>query len=144
MTGRVLAIDPGERRVGLAVSDPLGITAQGLDTFDRRGGDLIAHIEVIAREYEITLIVVGNPVSMSGRESEGSALARALAGALHARLSLPVELWDERLSSAEAHRVLKGSRVDKGTVDRVAAVIILQGYLDAHSSRGDHGDERDE
>ena len=142
MTGRVLAIDPGERRVGLAVSDPLGITAQGLDTFDRRGGDLIAHIEGIAREYEITLIVVGNPLSMSGRDSEGSALARALAEALHTRLSLPVELWDERLSSAEAHRVLKGSRVDKGTVDRLAAVIILQGYLDAHSSRGDYGEEQ--
>jgi putative Holliday junction resolvase len=143
MTGRVLAIDPGQRRVGLAVSDPLGITAQGLDTFDRRGGDLVAHVEALARDYEITLIVVGNPVSMSGRESEGSVLARALAEALHTHLSLPVELWDERLSSAEAHRVLKGSRVDKGTVDRLSAVIILQGYLDAHSSRRDDGDEQD-
>lgn len=143
MIGRVLAIDPGERRVGLAVSDPLGITAQGLDTFDRRSGDLIAHIEMIAREYEITRIVVGNPVSMSGRESEGSVLARALAGALNAQLSLPVELWDERLSSAEAHRVLAGTRAEKGAVDRVAAMLILQGYLDAHSSRGDHGEERD-
>jgi len=141
--GRVLAIDPGERRVGLAVSDPLGITAQGLDTFDRRGGDLMAHIEMIARDYEVTLIVVGNPLSMSGRESEGSARARALAEALHTHLSLPVELWDERLSSAEAHRVLKGSRVDKGTVDRLSAVIILQGYLDAHSSRRVDGDEQD-
>jgi putative Holliday junction resolvase len=141
MTGRVLAIDPGERRVGLAVSDPLGITAQGLETFDRRHGDLVAHVEALARDYEITLIVIGNPLSMSGRESEGSTLARALAEALHTRLSLPVELWDERLSSAEAHRVLKGSRVDKGTVDRLSAVIILQGYLDAHSSRRDDGDE---
>ena len=70
MTGRVLAIDPGERRVGLAISDPLGITAQGLDTFDQRSGDLLAHVEALAREYEITLIVVGNPLSMSGRESE--------------------------------------------------------------------------
>lgn len=142
MTGRVLAIDPGARRVGLAVSDPLGITAQGLDTFDRRGGDLLAHIESIAREYEITLIVVGNPLSMSGRDSEGSALARALASELGKRLSLPVELWDERLSSAEAHRVLAGTRAQKGAVDRVAAMLILQGYLDAHASRGDHGGER--
>jgi putative holliday junction resolvase len=143
MIGRVLAIDPGERRVGLAVSDPLGIIAQGLDTFDRRSGDLMAHIEMLARDYEVTRIVVGNPLSMSGRESEGSVLARALAEALRTRLSLPVELWDERLSSAEAHRVLKGSRADKGAVDRLSAVIILQGYLDAHSSRRVDGDEQD-
>lgn len=145
MIGRVLAIDPGERRVGLAVSDPLGITAQGLDTFDRRGGDLIAHIEMIARDYEITRIVVGNPLSLSGRESDGSALARGLAAELGKRLSLPVELWDERLSSAEAHRVLAGSRsrAGKGAVDRIAAVIILQGYLDAHSIRRADGDEQD-
>jgi putative Holliday junction resolvase len=143
MSGRVLAIDPGERRVGLAVSDPLGITAQGLETFDRRGGDLLDHVEKLAREYEVERIVVGNPVSMSGREGEGSLRARALAGELHARLALPVELWDERLSSAEAHRVLAGSGAGKGAVDRVAAVIILQGYLDAHSRRRDDGKEQD-
>jgi putative Holliday junction resolvase len=143
MNGRVLAIDPGERRVGLAVSDPLGITAQGLATFDRRSGDLGEHVEKIVREYEVTRIVVGNPVSMSGRESEGSAQARSLASELEARLSLPVELWDERLSSAEAHRVLAGSKAEKGAVDRVAAMIILQGYLDAHSRRLDDGLEQD-
>lgn len=143
MIGRVLAIDPGERRVGLAVSDPLGITAQGLDTFDRKSGDLIAHVEMLAREYELARIVVGNPMSMSGRESDGSALARALAAELGKRLSLPVELWDERLSSAEAHRVLAGARAQKGAVDRIAAMIILQGYLDAHSSRRVDGDEQD-
>ncbi len=144
MIGRVLAIDPGERRVGLAVSDPLGITAQGLATFDRRSGDLLAHIELIARDYEVTRLVVGNPMSLSGRESEGSALARALAAELGKRLSLPVELWDERLSSAEAHRVLagSGSRAGKGAVDRIAAVLILQGYLDAHARRRDDGDGR--
>lgn len=140
MKGRVLAIDPGERRAGLAVSDPLGITAQGLPTFDRKSGELIDHIETLAREYDVTRIVVGNPVSMSGRESEGSRGARLLAAALEARLSLPVELWDERLSSAEAHRVLAGSGAHKGAVDRVAAMIILQGYLDAHSCRRDDGE----
>jgi putative Holliday junction resolvase len=143
MSNRVLAIDPGERRVGLAVSDPLGITAQGLATFDRRGGDLVDHIETLAREYEIARIVVGNPVSMSGRESQGSARARELAHELRSRLSLPVELWDERLSSAEAHRVLAGQRADKGSVDRVAATIILQGYLDAHSRHHDDDDQGD-
>jgi putative Holliday junction resolvase len=143
MSGRVLAIDPGERRAGLAVSDPLGITAQGLPTFDRKGGDLIKPVETLARDYDVARIVVGNPLSMSGRESEGSARARALAREIETRLSLPVELWDERLSSAEAHRVLAGSKADKGAVDRVAAVIILQGYLDAHSRRPENGDEYD-
>lgn len=133
MSGRVLAIDPGERRVGLAVSDPLGITAQGLPTFDRRGGELTDHVEKLAREYDVVRIVVGNPLSMSGRESEGSARARALADELGARLGLPVELWDERLSSTEANRILAGSRAGKGAADRIAAVLILQGYLDAHA-----------
>jgi putative Holliday junction resolvase len=140
MSPRVLAIDPGERRAGLAVSDPLGITAQGLPTFDRRTGELGDHIEKLVREYEVERIVVGNPVSMSGREGDGSARARALASNLRARLSLPVELWDERLSSAEAHRVLAGTGAGKGAVDRVAAVIILQNYLDAHSRRRGDGD----
>ena len=75
MTGRVLAIDPGERRVGLAVSDPLGITAQGLPTFDRRKGELVDHVGGITREYGVTRIVIGNPLSLSGRESEGSVRA---------------------------------------------------------------------
>ncbi len=141
MTGRTLAIDPGERRVGLAVSDPLGITAQGLPTFDRREGELLDHVEKIAHEYEVARIVIGNPLSMSGRESDGSVRARALADKLHARLGLPVELWDERLSSAEANRILAGSRAEKGAVDRIAAMLILQGYLDAHSRAGEPREE---
>jgi putative Holliday junction resolvase len=140
MTGRILAIDPGERRVGLAVSDPLGITAQGLATFDRRSGELAEHVEKIVREYEVARIVVGNPLSLSGRESEGSVLARKLADELRARFALPVVLWDERLSSAEANRVLRGSGAKKGAVDRVAAVLILQGYLDAQPGAREAGE----
>ena len=133
MPGRTLAIDPGERRVGLAVSDPTGIIAQGLDTFDRRlDGDLIAHLNRLAREYDVAHIIVGNPMSLSGREGEASALARRLADEVREGVGLPVELWDERLSSAEAHRVLAGSRAGKKAVDRVAAALILQNYLDAH------------
>jgi putative Holliday junction resolvase len=141
MKGRVLAVDPGERRVGLAVSDPLGITAQGLPTFDRRGGELSDHIERLAREYDVARIVIGNPLSLSGRESEGSARARALARELRARLSLPVELWDERLTSTEANRILSGSRAGKGAADRIAAALILQGYLDAHAGTPEPGGE---
>ena len=133
MTARIIGVDPGERRVGLAVSDPLGITAQGLDTFDRRkDGDFMARLRDLVAEYEVERIVVGNPVSLSGREGEASARARLLADEIARGLGLPVELWDERLSSVEAQRTLAGARAGKKAVDRVAAVLILQGYLDAH------------
>jgi putative Holliday junction resolvase len=130
---RILALDPGGRRVGIAVSDPLGITAQGLATFDgRRDGDLLGWIRRLLTEYDVHRIVVGHPLSMSGRESEASRLAVQLADELRTAFGLPVDLWDERLSSAEAERTLRGTRADKGTVDKLAAVLILQGYLDAH------------
>jgi len=133
MTARIIGVDPGERRVGLAVSDPLGITAQGLDTFDRRkDGDFMARLRDLVAEYEVERIVVGNPVSLSGREGEASARARLLADEIARGLGLPVELWDERLSSVEAQRTLAGARAGKKAVDRIAAVLILQGYLDAH------------
>jgi putative Holliday junction resolvase len=129
---RILAVDPGERRVGLAISDPLGITAQGLPTFDRRrDGDLVARVRAILAEYDVERIVVGHPLSLAGKETGASRMAEALAGELRGALALPVEMWDERLSSAEAERTLRGSRAVKGTVDRLAAVLILQGYLDA-------------
>ncbi len=130
-TGRILAVDPGERRVGLAISDPLGITAQGLPTFDRKHGDVFAHLRALASRYEIERVVVGRPLSLSGRESDSTRRAAEFARAIEDALSVPVDLWDERLSSAEAERVLAGTRAEKGAVDRVAAVLILQGYLDA-------------
>lgn len=130
-SGRILAVDPGERRVGLAVSDPLGITAQGLPTFDRKQGDVFAHLRELASRYQLVRVVVGRPLSLSGRESESTRRAAEFARAIEDALALPVEMWDERLSSAEAERVLAGTRHKKGTVDRVAAVLILQGYLDA-------------
>ncbi len=132
---RILAVDPGERRVGLAISDPLGITAQGLPTFDKKRGDVFAHLRALAGRYQITRVVVGRPLSLSGRESDASRRAAEFARAIAEALSLPVELWDERLSSAEAERVLAGTRAEKGAIDRVAAVLILQGYLDARRGR---------
>jgi putative Holliday junction resolvase len=133
---RILALDPGERRVGLAVSDPLGITAQGLRTFDRRGGDLLARVRELVGEYGVTRIVVGHPLGLSGRPTDATRAAEQLAACLGRELGLPVDLWDERLSSAEAERTLAGTRPEKGAVDRVAAVLILQGYLDAHRRDG--------
>jgi len=132
--GRVLGMDPGERRVGLAVSDPLGITAQGLETFDRRTGDLMAHLLRVIAEYEVTEVVVGHPLSMSGRPNESSRKSEVLAHEIESAAGLPVHLWDERLSSVEANRVLAGSRARKGAADRVAAVLILQGYLDSRGT----------
>ena len=128
---RILGIDPGERRIGLAVSDELGITAQGLATFDKRTGiEFLVHVSDLIRSYEVTEIVVGDPIHLSGRSGESSEKARSLAAKLQKRFNVPVTLWDERLSSEEARRVLLGSRSDKGVVDKLAAIIILQSYLD--------------
>lgn len=133
---RVLALDPGGRRVGLAISDPLGVTAQGLPTLDLRHGDLVEHVRALLAEYDVERIVVGHAISLAGRETNASRLAVALADELRAAFGLPVELWDERLSSAEAERTLRGVRAGKGAVDRLAAVLILQGYLDARGRAG--------
>ncbi|HEU4929142.1 MAG TPA: Holliday junction resolvase RuvX [Candidatus Krumholzibacteria bacterium] len=128
---RVLGVDPGERRVGLAVSDPLGITAQGLPTFDRTRGDVVEHVRRLVREYDVERIVVGRPLALSGVETESTRRAEVLAREL-AALGVPVSRWDERLSSVEAQRILAGARAGKDAVDRIAAVLILQGYLDSH------------
>jgi putative Holliday junction resolvase len=128
---RILAIDPGERRVGLAISDELGITAQGLDTFDTQAAnDFFSHVAGLVSRFDVGEIVVGDPVHLSGKPGESSEKARALAGELQRRFDIKVTMWDERLSSEEAKRVLRGSRAKKGTVDKLAAVIILQTYLD--------------
>lgn len=132
-TGRILGIDPGERRVGLAVSDPLGVIATGLPTFDRReDGDLFERLRELVESYGVIRVVVGHPKSLAGRSTSATVDAETLAGEIRRRFPVEVEMWDERLSSAEAERVLAGTRPDKKRIDRLAAVIILQGYLDAH------------
>ena len=128
---RILGIDPGERRIGLAVSDPFGIMAQGLDTFDKKhDGDFVEHVKQLAEQMEVGEIVVGNPLRGSGEAGESSRRATELARALQQKVGIKVTLWDERYSSQEAHRVLKGSRAGKAAVDKVAAMLILQSYLD--------------
>ena len=133
---RILAIDPGGRRMGLAVSDELGITAQGLETFDTRTGDFLDHISGLIGSYRVGRVVVGYPISMSGRPNETSRMAKALAVEIGARFDLDVVLWDERLSSAEARRTLAGRKADKKTVDKIAAVLILQGFMDSGGTGG--------
>lgn len=128
---RILGIDPGERRIGIAVSDPLLITAQGLETFDAKSGaDFVDHVRDLVERYGVEEIVVGNPLGLSGKEGESSAKASDLARRLGESLPVRVTLWDERLSTREASRVLRGERAGKGAVDKLAAVIILQSYLD--------------
>jgi len=132
--GRILALDLGKRRIGLAVSDPLGITAQGLPTLERTNlREDLAELARIAAEYEARFILLGHPLHMSGREGRQADYVRDFAGRLSARTGLEVRLWDERLTTVEAQRVLKQSGVSLAkrakAVDRLAAQILLESYL---------------
>lgn len=139
MTGRVVAFDLGDRRIGVAVSDPLGVLATGRDTI-RRDGEAYPWRALLAviEECEAVRVVVGEPLHMDGGESDRSRAARAFAAELRERTGLPVDLEDERLTSDEAERHLARSggrngarrRRERGDVDRVAATLILQGWLD--------------
>jgi putative Holliday junction resolvase len=127
------------RRMGLAVSDPLGITAQGIETLERtRMEDDLRHIQKVAEEYSAELILIGNPISNKGTETAMSERVAAFAEKLHRRVACPVELFDERLTSAEANRVLRDSGISLGkrrqAVDRMAATLLLQSYLDRRSN----------
>jgi putative Holliday junction resolvase len=135
---RILALDVGKRRIGVAVSDPLRITAQGLPTIERRNNrEDFAIISRLASEKGVRLILVGNPINMSGTEGRQAQWVRQFAEGLEARSGLPVKLWDERLTSVEAGRVLRqsGASIEKRAraVDRLSAVILLQSYLDSLS-----------
>ena len=135
--GRILGLDVGSRRIGIAVSDPLGITAQGLETLQRRNKrhDQAA-LERIIREYEVREIVVGLPLRMSGEEGIQSDKMQDFAEELRKRFRLPVHMWDERLTSAEANRLLRTTElsIEKRAmaVDRMAAVLILQNWMESH------------
>jgi putative Holliday junction resolvase len=138
--GRVLGLDVGSRRIGIAVSDPLGITAQGLETLQRRNKrEDLAALERVIREYGVREIVVGLPLRMSGAEGTQSEKMQGFAEDLRKRFRLPVHLWDERLTSAEANRLLRETElsIDKRAkaVDRMAAVLILQGWMEGRVAR---------
>jgi putative Holliday junction resolvase len=126
----------GKKRIGLAISDPLGITAQGLPNITRtnKRSDL-EELGTLVREREVGQILMGNPVNMKGSEGRQSAWVREFAEAIRTRLRVPVTLWDERLTSVEAGRVLRQSGVSiekrAAAVDRLSAVILLQSYLDS-------------
>jgi putative Holliday junction resolvase len=133
---RVLALDLGKRRIGVAVSDELGVTAQGMETIRcvNKRMDLAA-IAQIAREKAAGLILIGNPLNMSGEVGAQAEWVHEFAARIAEHTGVQVKLWDERLTSAEANRFLRegGFHADRqsGTVDRMAATILLQSYLDS-------------
>ena len=132
---RILAIDYGSRRIGLAVTDQLGLTAQGLPTLYRTNKrNDFDHLRRTIKHYAVSEIVVGLPLRMSGEAGTQSHKVEEFAEGLRARFKLPVHLFDERLTSVEANRVLDetemGARRRKEVVDQLAAVLILQAFLD--------------
>ncbi len=136
MPGRVLALDFGKRRIGLAVSDELGITAQGLETLQRTNiREDVRRLAQLLAERNVSLILMGNPLHMSGAEGRQADYARDFAARLNAATGLPVQFWDERLTTVAAQRVLKESGIGiqkrAQAVDRLAAVILLESYLDS-------------
>ena len=133
-SGRILALDLGKRRIGLAVSDELGITAQGLDTVVRTNiREDLACLARIAAERGVSLVLIGNPIRMDGSEGTQSDWVRQFAARLESYTGLPTRLWDERLTTVEAERVLRESGISlekrRRAVDRLAAVILLESYL---------------
>lgn len=132
--GRLLGIDHGDARTGVAVSDGLGLTAQPKELIRERDmAKTAARVAQIARELEAAKVVVGLPVNMNGTEGPRAKKARKFGARLEELLDMPVRFWDERLTSVQAERALRGrgSRQRKAKVDVISAQIMLQSYLDA-------------
>lgn len=136
---RVMGLDYGSKTVGVAISDPLGITAQGIETIVRKEENklrqTLARIEELVKEYEVEKIVLGFPKNMNNTVGERGEKTLELKEKLERRIGIPVILWDERLTTVEAERTLIESKVRredrKKYVDKIAAVFILQGYLNS-------------
>lgn len=140
---RILGLDYGSKTVGVAISDPLGYTAQGLEIIRRERPDKLrktcARIEEIITEYDVKQIVMGLPKNMDGSEGERAMWTRDFKEMLERRTGLEVILWDERLTTVAADRYMDEAGVKgdkrKAVVDEIAAVFILQGYLDGRGNR---------
>ena len=131
---RILGLDLGQKRIGVAVSDPLGITAQGLTVIKyEKQAAALERLAAICREYDVTRIVAGLPLHLSGERGAAVKAVEALAAAVEKRTGLPVELVDERLTSKAAERTLIAGNVRrkarKEVRDMLAAVLILESYL---------------
>ena len=138
---RILGLDFGTKTTGVAVSDPLGFTAQGLEIIRRTDSynlkPTINRIKEICEEYKVEKIVLGFPKNMNNTEGERCQHTLVFKKKLEQALVLPVDLWDERLTTMEAENVLLAADVSRGrrkqVIDKLAAVLILQNYLQAHS-----------
>ena len=137
LPGTILGLDPGERRIGVAMVVPGGTMALPLTVLDA-AGDWPAALAALVAEHRVARIVVGLPVSLSGSEGAAAARAREFAAAVEERLGLPVHLVDERLSTVAAGRALAEAgargRRSRRVVDRSAAAVILQTWLDSHAN----------
>ena len=131
---RILSIDYGERRTGLAVTDELGITAQGLNTIIAHSEkEVLKQVVGIVKEYGVGKILLGLPLNMDGSESEKSRKVRAFGETLTGETSLPVIYWDERMTTMQAKRVMAELETktfgNKHIVDRISATLMLQEYM---------------
>lgn len=137
---RIMGLDVGDRTIGAAVSDELGWTAQGLEVIRRTTWENDAgRLKKLAADYNVALIVVGYPKNMNGTIGPRARLAAEFAEKISGELGLPVKLWDERLTTLEAERMLVSADVSRAgrrkVIDKMAAVLILQNYLQAHSGK---------
>ena len=132
---RILGIDYGERRIGLAISDPLGIIALSLPTLDtKKVKDVFEEIKTIVKEKDVEKIVLGLPRNMDGTIGEKGEKVKEFASKLKEKIGKEIDFWDERLTSVESLKILREEKRkikrEKKIVDQISAVLILQGYLD--------------
>ncbi|HEX3244234.1 MAG TPA: Holliday junction resolvase RuvX [Chloroflexota bacterium] len=134
LRGRLLGIDPGTRRIGIAMSDELGLLATPIEVIHRRSLERdIERIRVIAAEASIERVIVGWPISLDGHAGAAAKSAEMFASQVSKLLECPVELWDERLSTVEARQYQSSRDRRRGVpIDAYAAAVMLQHYLDAH------------
>lgn len=139
MTGRVLGVDPGTVRIGLALSDPLGVTAQPIDHLERIGSRRdLNNLAQRVKDHDVRVVVIGLPLTLAGEEGEAALASREMAEGLRRRLpGVEIELWDERLTTVQAERTMVAGKVRRGKrkqrIDSLAATLILQSWLDAKS-----------
>ena len=134
---RILSIDYGDVRVGLAVSDELLITAQGLDTLTINGSikKLISHVKELKEEYKLSKIIIGYPKNMDGTKSEKTEIVDEIVERLEKAINIPVIKWDERLTTVSAYKTMKELNISQKKknvyADKLAATYILEGYLNS-------------
>jgi putative Holliday junction resolvase len=133
---RILALDVGTRRIGVAISDDTGLIAQGVESYTRRSeADDLAHFKELLSDLNPQCIVLGLPKNMNGTEGPSAEMARSFGERLRTVCDIPMEYWDERLTTVMAEKILIGNDTSrkkrKKVVDKLAAVLILENYLDA-------------